>query len=565
MDLAGARRAAAGADDARGWQASRSQPDFSYSRVLDGFSASLDPRAVSLLEHDAEVAGVYPVRAAFPASTSQRLSRHESRAARGRAARVRRQRRHDRAARHRRRPRASLPPRARRAGIDLVSGGDDASAHAEPAGPVAARAARHRDGRASCVARRRARRDACCRSASPAGSRRATGPTRCYGRSDQLIAGLDRAVDPNGDGDAHDAVRVALVGVAEPYAAFADEARGAGRAGRARPEHPRRRARRERRRRRPVVRLGRGPGRRAGRARRRRDRLAAAARQRARRAAPRARRAARQGAAAARRRRAGARADARRRNAARRDGRRARSFFDESGNSLVAGKAAVIPLGSDPQAAASAAAAAGARAVLLYGPAAPPGALRIAETLDVPVAWIPDAPPRRFWRRSAPASTSASRSAAGIRRPTATAASSRASRRAASPSTAASSRTSRRRASRSRPPSRARRPTARRSTAPSTARAARRRRSRAPRRCSSRCGPRSSATQLRSLLVGYAQRGGAPATQAGAGTFRVGASAVGECPPTRRRSASASGRERSGTRRARSSSATSPRGGCRCP
>ena len=43
-----------------------------------------------------------------------------------------------------------------------------------------------------------------------------------YGRSDQLIAGLDRAVDPNGDGDEHDAVRVALVGVTEPYAAFTD-------------------------------------------------------------------------------------------------------------------------------------------------------------------------------------------------------------------------------------------------------------------------------------------------------------------------------------------------------
>jgi hypothetical protein len=43
-----------------------------------------------------------------------------------------------------------------------------------------------------------------------------------YSRTDQLIAGLERAVDPNGDGDAHDAARVALVGVAEPYAAFAD-------------------------------------------------------------------------------------------------------------------------------------------------------------------------------------------------------------------------------------------------------------------------------------------------------------------------------------------------------
>jgi hypothetical protein len=43
-----------------------------------------------------------------------------------------------------------------------------------------------------------------------------------YGRTDQLVAGLERAVDPNGDGDAHDAARIALVGIAEPYAAFAD-------------------------------------------------------------------------------------------------------------------------------------------------------------------------------------------------------------------------------------------------------------------------------------------------------------------------------------------------------
>ena len=43
-----------------------------------------------------------------------------------------------------------------------------------------------------------------------------------FGRTDQVIAGLERAVDPNGDGDTHDAVRVALLGVAEPYAAFTD-------------------------------------------------------------------------------------------------------------------------------------------------------------------------------------------------------------------------------------------------------------------------------------------------------------------------------------------------------
>src|SRR4051812_45482231 len=49
------------------------QPDFHFSRVLNGFSASLDPRAVSFLQNDADVAGVYPVRATFPASTSAQL------------------------------------------------------------------------------------------------------------------------------------------------------------------------------------------------------------------------------------------------------------------------------------------------------------------------------------------------------------------------------------------------------------------------------------------------------------------------------------------------------------
>jgi subtilisin family serine protease len=43
-----------------------------------------------------------------------------------------------------------------------------------------------------------------------------------YGRTDQLLAGLERAVDPNNDGSSMDAARVAVIGVAEPFAAFAD-------------------------------------------------------------------------------------------------------------------------------------------------------------------------------------------------------------------------------------------------------------------------------------------------------------------------------------------------------
>src|SRR4051794_1456903 len=45
------------------------RPDYTYARVVDGFAATLDPRAVALLESLPEVAGVYPVRAAFPAAT----------------------------------------------------------------------------------------------------------------------------------------------------------------------------------------------------------------------------------------------------------------------------------------------------------------------------------------------------------------------------------------------------------------------------------------------------------------------------------------------------------------
>src|SRR5215218_3914111 len=43
-------------------------PDFNFGRVLNGFSAALDPRATALLERMPEVHGLYPVRAVYPAS-----------------------------------------------------------------------------------------------------------------------------------------------------------------------------------------------------------------------------------------------------------------------------------------------------------------------------------------------------------------------------------------------------------------------------------------------------------------------------------------------------------------
>src|SRR6185437_13623945 len=50
----------------------------------------------------------------------------------------------------------------------------------------------------------------------------AQGGYTVYSRTDQLLAGLERAVDPDGNGDAHDAARVALMPLVEPFAAFTD-------------------------------------------------------------------------------------------------------------------------------------------------------------------------------------------------------------------------------------------------------------------------------------------------------------------------------------------------------
>ena len=54
------------------------------------------------------------------------------------------------------------------------------------------------------------------------GARPDTGALEESGTTDQLLAGLERAVDADGDGDSEDAVPVALAGVSAPHAGFAD-------------------------------------------------------------------------------------------------------------------------------------------------------------------------------------------------------------------------------------------------------------------------------------------------------------------------------------------------------
>jgi subtilisin family serine protease len=214
-----------------------------------------------------------------------------------------------------------------------------------------------------------------------------------YARTDQLIAGLERAVDPDGDGGAHDAARVALVGVAVPFASFGDspEAQAvagalaldtlvvvpAGNDGAAG----------------PLFGAVGGPG--GGAA----ALTVGATDERA--STPSAHVVMRRGLDVV--------LDARlpllgavvtpargelRVGVPRGDGQGGVSFFDRRGFSLVAGRAALVPAGPDPGSTALAAARAGAHAVLLYGKALPAGSMGLSSELAVPVVTVPAAAAR---------------------------------------------------------------------------------------------------------------------------------------------------------------------------
>jgi len=206
------------------------QPEFSYTRTVNGFSAAFDARGIALLERAADVAGVYPVRAAYPASLSSSLLTSSEFGERpniglsdkdGRGVTI--------ALLDTGVDRAQPFLRGRVAGgIDIVGGEAGALAASRPDEP--AQFERHGTEMAGLLvgsggpgALAGVAPGATVLPIRVAGWQRdASASWAVYGRTDQVLAGLERAVDPNDDGDAHDAARVALVGVAEPFAGFAD-------------------------------------------------------------------------------------------------------------------------------------------------------------------------------------------------------------------------------------------------------------------------------------------------------------------------------------------------------
>ncbi len=207
-------------------------PEESYVRVLNGFSASLDSRALGVLQRDKDVAGVFAVHAAYPATASHGDSTAlaaQTASARG----------------------VSLPGFGGRGvvvalldtgvdvshpfvqdrllpGIDILDPTAGAVAAANPLAVEQLEA--HATELAGLIAGSHGPNG--LHGVAPAASilpirvagwqPDATGGVAVYGRSDQLLAGIEASVDPDGNGDSHDAARIALVGVVEPDAAFAD-------------------------------------------------------------------------------------------------------------------------------------------------------------------------------------------------------------------------------------------------------------------------------------------------------------------------------------------------------
>jgi subtilisin family serine protease len=206
----------------------RVAPEYRYTRVVNGFSARLDPTSAALLDGDREVVGVYPVRIAYPAQSGEgggvlpsAVADLEIAGLDGSGVTV-----------------ALLDtgvdpshPYLRQrvlSGVDVVDPGSGGIAQPHPTIP--GRPERHATELAGIIAGTEGPDG--LHGIAPGASilpirvggwqPDADGGYSIYSRTDQILAGLEAAVDPNDDGDVLDAARIALIGMVEPYASFTD-------------------------------------------------------------------------------------------------------------------------------------------------------------------------------------------------------------------------------------------------------------------------------------------------------------------------------------------------------
>jgi len=203
-----------------------------YAKVVNGFSARLDPTSLSVLEQDREVTGVYPVRIAYPAQLEEDAAGEEGvlpaaladlqiSGLDGTGVTV-----------------ALLDTGVDQShpylrgnvlgGVDVIDPGSGGIAQPHPIVP--GRPERHGTELAGIVAGFEG--PGGLHGVAPGASilpvrvagwqPDAEGGYSIYSRTDQILAGLEAAVDPNDDGDTLDGARIALVGVVEPYAAFVE-------------------------------------------------------------------------------------------------------------------------------------------------------------------------------------------------------------------------------------------------------------------------------------------------------------------------------------------------------
>jgi subtilisin family serine protease len=218
----------------------------SFTRTLNGFSAVLDARATAELGRMDGIAGVYPVRTLYPAAlTAEVLTGAQFRAGVGRRPELRLAGYDGSGMRiglldggvaldH-----PSLAGKLAR-GYDLVDRDRLPEAEAKPDEPAVVET--HGTRMAGLLVG----------DGGPAGlegvapgaqllpirilgwERAADGDYALFGYGDDLLAGFERAVDPDGDGATEDALPVALAAVVEPYASFPDSPESRAVAGAAR-------------------------------------------------------------------------------------------------------------------------------------------------------------------------------------------------------------------------------------------------------------------------------------------------------------------------------------------